>query len=158
MKLAFVPKVWIGLIVLILCGCQKGGGATQDVDRSFYREVDTKAWPGDAMSERQVLDAYAHFKDPGVCRKPWSWALIGPNTFLLKGTVYLVHRAIDAPAPNIHWSKGYWGSGGIEDMSFGVDSMRRRVENLASNDCKYNPGSLQVDKSGPDYGAPNDAR
>ena len=123
------------LIAFMVCsGCM--GSGYQD-DRTFYRPIDTKDWPGDALSEKQVVAAIDHFKDSHACSNPWRWALIGPNTFLLKGTDYLVTRHINAPVSNVGFSKGYWGGVPFYDPIPSVAAVKRTVEKLAADDCKY---------------------
>ena len=122
----------IAFLGLLMTGC-----ASSRDDRSFYQPIDTKDWPGDKLSEAQTLAAIKHFTDPDACSKPWRWALIGPNFFLLKGTSYLVERAMDAPVPNIHYSHGYWGGTPYFDPIPPVWVVKWRVESIASDDCIY---------------------
>lgn len=69
-------------------------------------QPDRESWPGDALSEKQVLSAIEQFKND----QPWHWVLIGPGDWLLAGTSYRVIPAhLHAPFPNIGLTKGYWG-------------------------------------------------
>lgn len=113
-------------------GCQSA-----NEDRSFYQQIDTNDWPGDRLSERQVNLAIAHFADATACKKPWRWALIGPNTFLLKGTSYLLVRVPPGEGfvPNIYYSRGYWGGDDTDTMN--VSEAKWEVQRLASDDCRY---------------------
>jgi hypothetical protein len=142
-KMRIYKWVAVGLAALTGCGflCFKEGqcvlAAVRNSDRSFYQEIDKNDWPGDALSEGQTLAAIAHFTDPAKCEKPWSWALIGPDTFLLKGTNYLVERRLNATVPNIGYSKGYWGGVALYQPIPSVEYVKFIVERLASDDCKY---------------------
>lgn len=131
-------KKAIALLVMMVgvVGCdsaQVHKAATDD--RSFYQEIDKNAWPGDTLSKSQTVRAIKHFQDAEACRKPWSWALIGPDVFLLKGTDYLVERHLTAITPNIGWSKGYWG--GVPLLNASVTEVKIIVERMARDDCKY---------------------
>jgi hypothetical protein len=106
-------------------------------DRTFYKEIDKRAWPGDELSPEQVEEAVMHFRVKDACKAPWQWALIGPNVLLLKGTTYMIHRRLDAPVPNIGWSKGYWGGTPMYQPIPSVNEVKKIVERLASDDCKY---------------------
>lgn len=128
-------KNYLAIAVMVGClGCQQA--MPQYDDRSFYRNIDKDDWPGNDMSEKQTLTAVEHFADPAACKKPWRWALIGPNTFLLKGTDYLIHRRLDASWPNISYSKGYWG-GHTYEPTVPVWTVKLWVEQIAADDCKY---------------------
>ena len=120
-------------VLLVSCSWLRA----QTDDHSFYQTIDKKDWPGDSLSEKQVLRAIQHFQDPATCHKPWRWALIGPDTFLLKGTDYLVHRRIDAETPNIGYSKGYWGGVPFYNPIPSVQKVKNLVEVFATDDCKY---------------------
>jgi hypothetical protein len=124
-------KLTLSILFLIFLVIQ-----TSD-DRSFYREPDKNDWPGDALSEAQFKAAVEHFTDPKVCQHPWSWALIGPNTFLLKGTSYLVERRMDATVPNIGYSHGFWGGTAMYAPIPPIWVVKHHVEAIAKEDCMY---------------------
>ncbi len=130
---------WLGLSYLILfLGCLCVEGELQE-DRSFFQQPNENDWPGDSLSEKQYEDAVKHFADPKVCQHSWRWALIGPRTFLLKGTHYQIIEAFGAISPNIHVTHGYWGSGVA--MFFhpypSRERIRKEVESMAHDDCLY---------------------
>lgn len=132
--------VGVGLLFALHAPLNSVGHAVDVItpdDRSFFVEIDKDAWPGDSISEAQYKAAVDHFANDHACSSPWRWALIGPNTFLLKGTRYQIARVADAPAPNIHAVHGYWGGIMAWDIGLPIALAKQYVEIQATADCAY---------------------
>lgn len=107
-------------------------------DRAAFAMPDTQAWPGNSLSEEQVRRAISYFSEPKACDKwLWRWALIGPGDYLLKGTQYRVVDAYDAPVPNVHIVRGYWG--GELTPTNSVIEAKLLAQYRAARQCGYNP-------------------
>lgn len=91
-------------------------------------QPDRNSWPGDALSEEQVLGAICQFAGT----EPWKWILIGPGDWLLAGTSYRVAVRNDAPIPNIGIVRGYWGGDAFTHS--GLDEIKALAERRAKDD------------------------